>query len=135
MRITNSAINYVSGQPLVDADMYSSDQTLTAGQNFTTAGTALRTNGADSVSLMFKFTGANASSSGTVDFYIAGSQDGTNFETSGTKFSWSLNGNSAVRRLGVMDTRNIPYIRVVRIVNGDATYGLSSVNVRAYSLQ
>lgn len=134
MRLTSSALP-CSGQPLVNSDMYAAAQTLTAGQSFTTASSAIATNGADSVDLYCKFTGANASSAGTVTFYIAASLDGTVYETVGTPLAFSLNANNAVVGLAKLDTRNVRYLKVIKIVNGDASYGLSAVNVSAYSLQ
>jgi len=139
MRKTNADLSDIAhmGGPVVDSDMYTVAQTLTQGQTFTTMTNAVNvaTKGADSVTLMFKFTGANASSSGTVTFYIAVSYDGTNFETVGTPFAGTLNSNTAVAFAGLLDTRGVVAIECIKIVNGDASYGLTAVNIHAYSLQ
>ena len=137
MRLTGSALP-CNGQPLANSDMYAADQTLTAGQNLTTPGDAIKTNGADTVLLYPKATGANASSSTTalVTFYISQSYDGVTFTGPGIPIYMTLNGNTA--RIGdpwQFDTRNVMALKVLSIVNGDASYGLSAVNVHALSLQ
>lgn len=134
MRKTNSDLPN-TGAALVDSDMYAANQTLTAGQTFTTVSSAIATHGADDVDLYFTFTGANAGSAGTVTFYIAGSRDGSTFETVGTPYAFALNANNAVLQLGRISTKNLVALQVIKIVNGDASYGLTAVNVHAYSLQ
>jgi hypothetical protein len=135
MRPTNSAL-YNTGGALVNTDMYAADQTLTAGQTITTNSAAIPTNGADSVDLYLKATGGNASSAGAVTFYIARSWDGTNFESVGTAFVLTLATNTAVIANAVnLDTRNATQIKCIKIVNGDASYTLAAVNIRAFALQ
>lgn len=135
MRKTNNdSIPGVVG-PLVDNDFFTADVAPTAGQTYTTPSNAVLTNGADSVDLYIKLTGANASSSGTVTFTIAGSRDGTTFETVGTPIAVTLTTNVAVLQIAKLDTRNFIALQVIKIVNGDATYALSAVNVHGYALQ
>jgi hypothetical protein len=134
-RKTNSDL-LSTGTALVDVDMYTVDQTLTAGQTITTNSNAIAVEGADSVDLYFRLTGANASSAGNVTFYVSRSYDGTNYESVGNTFLVAIATNTAVIGNAVnIDTRNARYIKIVKIINGDASYALSGVNVHAIALQ
>jgi hypothetical protein len=116
--------------------MYAANQTLTNGQTFTTDSAAIATNGADSVDLYLKATGANASSAGIVQFYVVASYDGIAYESVGSPLVLTLAANAAVVANAIkLDTRNVRYLKVDKIVNGDATYGLTGVNVHAFALQ
>ena len=135
MRDINSKLS-CTGAALVNTDMYAADQTLTAGQTITTNSSAIATSGADSVDLYLKATGANASSAGSVTFYVARSWDGVTYESVGLAFVLTLATNTAVVANAVnIDTRNAQYIKCVKIVNGDAAYTLAAVNIRAVALQ
>lgn len=88
----------------------------------------------DSCGLTAYATGANASSSGDVTFYIAGSTDGTNFEDAGNAatFTLALNGTATVRVNSRLNIDHLQKIRLVRIVNGDTSYAVSNINVEVW---
>jgi len=132
-RKTNSDL-LATGAALVDVDMYTADQTAGAGATITTSN-VVKTGGADSVMLKCKATGANGSSAGTVTFTVTGSFDGSTFETVGTPIALTLSTNTVVSVMALIDTREFPYIQVKSIVNGDASYGLTAVNVHAFAMQ
>ena len=134
MRKTNSDL-HSTGAALVDSDMYAAAQELGEGATSTVASTAIATGGADSIDLYFTFNGANASSAGTVTFYVATSYDGTNYDTVGESFAFALAASVAQIRVGNLDTRNARYIKVIKIINGDATYHVVAANVHAFALQ
>ena len=133
MRKTNSDL-LSTGAALVDSDMYTADQTAGAGATISTSN-VVKTGGADVVTLKCKATGANASSAGIVTFTIVGSFDGSTFETVGTPIALTLSTNTVVSVMAQIETRGFPYIEVKSIVNGDASYGLTAVNVHAYAMQ
>ena len=125
MRITSSNLNM---------DGYAADVDLTAGQDYTTAGASVPVDGIDQVLVFAKGKGANASSSGTVSIYIAASYDGTTFDTEGTIIALTLNANSAVRAKPVLfECSGCKALKIIRMVNGDATYAVDDVNARFVS--
>lgn len=117
---------------------YAEDVNLTAGQNYTTAGQSIPTDGIDEVIIFAKGQGANASSSGTVTIYIAYSYDyedgsGT-FTTEMDAIPLTLSANNPVRcKPWLLACKGCKAIRIARMTNGDATYGVNAVNAQFVS--
>lgn len=113
---------------------YETDVDLTAGQNYTTPGLSIPVDGVDEVLVFAKGTGANAASSGTVTFYVAYSYDGTTFTTESDAIVMTLNANNPVRAKPVsLWIKGCKALKVIRMVNSDATYGVNDVNAQFVS--
>jgi hypothetical protein len=104
--------------------------TINAGATYSTPSDAIDVSGLDFITLWLKSTGANASSAGSVTFNLVYSGDGTTYSTTIDPFVLTLATNTAVVSKPIMlDVRGINKIKVLTIVNGDASYAISATNV------
>jgi len=123
---------------------YAADIThINAGATYSTASEILKTEGLDYVTIECKATGANASSAGVVTFNLAFSTNynweaGTgDFGTETEAVTVTVAGTAAKRsKPWFLDCRGgIRAIKVLSIVNGDASYAANAVNAYMSSIQ
>lgn len=118
-------------------------QDLGGNQNdLTIAASGTKTNGTDfygsvnvegveklAVQLIAK--GDNAASSGNVTFNFRVNTDGSNFDTVNySSQTLALNGTSTERKTVQIDVTGVREIELYTVVNGDAIYGISTVNAK-----
>lgn len=111
--------------------MYAADVAdIGEGATYTTDSAAIDVAGLDYATIQLYTTGADASSAGTVTFYLVASADGTNYSTAGTPLTLTLNAaNKVITEPYCMDLHGINKLKITSIVNGDATYHLTNTNV------
>jgi len=100
------------------------------GATYTTDSAAIDVSGLEWATVQCYTTGANASSAGTVTFYLSMSGDGTNYSSVGMPLYLTLNAaNKVVTEPVEISLRGINKLKIINIVNGDATYHLTNTNV------
>lgn len=75
------------------------------------------------------FTG-NAAGSGTATAYIAGSLDGTTYETVGTPITMTIASGARAANIAILDVEAVRMLKVLRVNNGDPAQAITAVNVR-----
>jgi len=112
------------------------DITVDANTTWTTGTDWVDVRGASIVQILCSFTGANAGSSGNVTFgFVAKPDNAATFDTPTTaSFSvvGALNANTEVVKDALANTEAYGYIKLLSIINGDATYALADVNVELW---
>jgi hypothetical protein len=100
------------------------------GATYTTDSAAIDVSGLEWATIQCYTTGANAGSAGTVTFYLSMSGDGTNYSTVGMPLYLTLAGAAQVVTEPVeISLRGINKLKIINIINGDATYHLTNTNV------
>lgn len=114
----------------VKPTMYSADiASIGAGATHSTPSDVISVAGLDYATIYLKGKGGAAGSAGTVTFYLSSSGDGTHFSTAGTPLTLTLNANSAVvSEPYVMDLRGINSLKILKVVNGDASNAVVELN-------
>jgi hypothetical protein len=109
--------------------MYASDLTIGAGATHSIEGRSIDVSGLEYAAIQLIATGDNASSSGNVVFYLAKSGNGVTYSTGGEPLTLTLAGTTAVvSEIYQLDLTSTAALKILRVVNGDATYGLTAVN-------
>jgi len=123
-----------SGYLYLDAQGAQDDQTIAAGAKYSTDSAEIDCQGFPLLGVAIQATGANASSAGSVTFNFVTSLDGTNYEddSNAQAETLTLSGTTALLKVIRFNVDFIRLLRVTSIVNGDASYGLSGVNVFYY---
>ncbi len=121
------------GYRFVDTDI----ATINAGATWSTGSDWIDIRGTTDFQILCKFTGANASSAGNVTFNFICKGDGSTTTYTPTTASFTvvgaLSGTSAIVKDGLISSRGgYGYIKLLSIVNGDATYALANVNAQIY---
>jgi hypothetical protein len=116
---------------LAVAQMYAADiASIAATATYGTAGTVIDVSAVDQVWVQLKATGGNASATGAVTAYIVASVNGTDYSTVGTPVAIALNGTTAVIGEPVkLLCAGVKAIKVLKVINGDASYTATAVNV------
>jgi hypothetical protein len=114
-----------------ERDGYAADiATIANGATHSTVGVSIACNGLREMFFKPRATGANASSAGNVEFYVQISLDeGTTWSTPATPYVLVLSTNVAVKDpVYVIRCGGATHMRIQKIINKDATYGLVNVN-------
>ena len=111
-------------------NLYSSDVTIAAGGAYTTDSQAYDVSDVDTIALQLRATGDNASSAGKVQAKIVAMVHDVYSTEVFDIIEVTLNGaNQVVSPPFLLNVRGIKAIKVTELVNTDATYGVSGVNV------
>lgn len=111
-------------------NLYAADVTIAAGGTYAVDSSVYDVSDVETVALQLRATGDNTASAGTVQAKIVARVNDAFSTEIPITVSVTLNGNNQVVSAPVMmDVRGVSAIKVVEITNGDATYGVSGVNV------
>jgi hypothetical protein len=109
---------------------------ISAGATYGTPSAAVALPPWDEVNLVLYLTGDVSSAGAAVTFYVALSPDGTSYDSVGTPLAVNIpSGGGVVRSAPIpLNIRNNKKLKVLSIVNGDASYAITAVNVQVVGL-
>ena len=140
MKLKDSAGNVINAadrmfkaaaNKLAVAQMHAADiASIAAASPDATAGTVIDTSAVLEAWVQLKATGGNALATGAVTAYIVASVNGTNYSTIGTPVAIALAGTAVVIGEPVkLNLAGVKAIKLIKLVNGDASYTATNVNV------
>jgi len=116
--------------PTQAVNLYTSDVTIAAGGTYTTDSREFDVSDVDTVAIQIRATGDNAASAGKVQAKIVARVNDVYSTEIFDIVEVNLNGTAqVVSPPFLLNVRGVMSLKVTEIVNTDATYGVSGVNV------